>query len=303
VRPELDYRVSKLQQEANPAKATIATLREANKVGDYIKATSDRGLTFLADSIQWKQGKLAIMSVADASFGGEEEPEGTALEGEPYRSQGGRLLLLSSSDCVTENKLRFHVIGHASTTVKRVCRATVQAETYNLQTAIEAGDVIRAGIADLFGMVQGLKTWERDSAAFMPHVWFTDCNSTETALARDVLSKISDKRLGIEMAAMRQSLWRKAGDDIGDPVYEDKRPGKHEATDYCRWVDTDVMLADCLTKVMEPTKLIEALDSNYWDCTQPLDSIAKKKAKQLQRRKTVDEEPAEDEPSQTEGDA
>jgi hypothetical protein len=37
---------------------------------------------------------------------------------------------------------------------------------------------------------------------------------------------------------------------------------------------------------MEPNKLNEALDSNYWNLTQPIESILKKRAKQLQRRKT-----------------
>ena len=55
-------------------------------------------------------------------------------------------------------------------------------------------------------------------------------------------------------------------------------------TDKCRWIDTDVMLADPLTKVMEPWKLDEALETNYWSLKQPIESILKKKAKQLQRR-------------------
>ena len=62
-----------------------------------------------------------------------------------------------------------------------------------------------------------------------------------------------------------------------------------ETTDKCRWIDTDVMLADPLTKVMEPWKLDEALESNYWSLKQPIDSIMKKRAKQIQRRKTKDE--------------
>ena len=52
------------------------------------------------------------------------------------------------------------------------------------------------------------------------------------------------------------------------------------------------MLADPMTKVMEPVKLLEALETNYWDTSQPIDSVIKKKAKQLARRKTVD--PIED---------
>ena len=70
----------------------------------------------------------------------------------------------------------------------------------------------------------------------------------------------------------------------GDPRMDDERTA--DATDVCLWVDTDVMLADPLTKKMEATKLWEALDSNFWDMKQPIESLRKKRMKQEQRRKT-----------------
>ena len=45
------------------------------------------------------------------------------------------------------------------------------------------------------------------------------------------------------------------------------------------------MIADPLTKLMESTKLSEALETNWLDSSQPIDSLIKKRAKQLQRRK------------------
>ena len=68
-----------------------------------------------------------------------------------------------------------------------------------------------------------------------------------------------------------------------------------DTTDKVRWIDTDCMLADPLTKVMEPWKLDEALESNYWSVKQPIESILKKRAKQLQRRKTKDADKAPEE--------
>ena len=109
------------------------------------------------------------------------------------------------------------------------------------------------------------KDWEADAAAFMKHVWVSDCESVVSSLNRSVLGKIQDKRLGIEFAAMRQSLWRVPGTAKGDPRMDDER--RADTTDVCLWVDTDVMLADPLTKKMEVTKLWVALDSNLWDMT------------------------------------
>ena len=70
------------------------------------------------------------------------------------------------------------------------------------------------------------------------------------------------------------------------------------ATDSIRWIDTDCMIADPLTKVMDPVKLLDALDTNRWSLKQPIESIIKKRAKQLQRRKNPVDETHEDDVEQ-----
>ena len=140
----------------------------------------------------------------------------------------------------------------------------------------------------MLGRIGDPKKWERDAASCLQHVWFTDCMSTKNALLRPTMAKIADKRLGIEIAAMRQSLWRYRGQEMGDPIYSDAAPSSSEATDLVRWVDTDIMLCDPMTKIMEPDKLHAALDTCYWDLRQPVESLEKKRAKQRQRRKLHD---------------
>ena len=179
--------------------------------------------------------------------------------------------------------MTFHVISFGSNKIKRVCRSTLQAEAFSLQNGLEEGDRIRAAIADLKGCLE-LKQWEATASKTMIQVWVTDCKSLESSLTRTVMSKYADKRLSIEMASLRQSLWRNPGEARGSPTSNDEKP--ELATDMIRWIDTDCMIADPLTKVMEPVKLVEALDSNSWSLKQPIESILKKRAKQLQRRKT-----------------
>ena len=99
------------------------------------------------------------------------------------------------------------------------------------------------------------------------------------------MSKITDRRLGIEVAALRQSLWRKPGEELG-ACLEDERPSREEAADVVQWIDTDIMIVDPLTKAMSSEKLYEALDTNFWNLKQPIESIEKKRLKQRQRRKT-----------------
>ena len=50
-----------------------------------------------------------------------------------------------------------------------------------------------------------------------------------------------------------------------------------DATDIVRWINTDVMIADPLTKTMEPVKLVEMLDTNVLDITQPIEAVLKKR--------------------------
>ena len=75
---------------------------------------------------------------------------------------------------------------------------------------------------------------------------------------------------------------------------EDERPSQDEAADVVQWIDTDIMIVDPLTKAMSSEKLYQALDSNFWDLKQPIESIEKKRLKQLQRRKTPMEEDSKD---------
>ena len=97
----------------------------------------------------------------------------------------------------------FHVIGYTSSILRRVCRSTIQAETYNIQYAVESGDIIRAGIADMRGKLHP-RDWEASAAAFMHAVRLTDSESASVALMRPGQGKMSDKRLGIEVASLRQ---------------------------------------------------------------------------------------------------
>ena len=246
--------------------------------------TTERGLTFRSDILDgWKDITLCVIS--DASHA-QEVATGITESGEykeePCRSQGGRVLMLASLKSLATSKVRGHVISYNSTTIKRACRSTVQAETYNLSDTVEEADRIRAGIADLHGMLDH-KQWEASAAAFMPNIWFTDCRSARDSLSKSVLTKMADKRLMTEIASLRQNLWREPGELVGNPATRDLMPTN--ATDRIRWIDTDVMIADPLTKSMEADKLQAVLDTNIWDISQPIESVAKKRAKQLGRRK------------------
>ena len=109
------------------------------------------------------------------------------------------------------------------------------------------------------------------------------------ALCRPVLSKITDKRLGITLAAMRQSLWRKKGGGKILPRLCDTCP--EDATDSIMWIDIDNMIVDCMTKEMDTQSLRTALDSNIFDPRQSAESrhvkVRKQKSRARSKKKTA----------------
>ena len=274
-RPSIAYRVSALQ--GRNKKAVVGDLRTCNQVIKYTLETKDEGLWY-HHGLDWSN--LVIGYVGDASFSEEKQYNEFTGAYEPFRSQGGRILILANKVLIEGTDIFFHVIGFTSTILRRVCRSTMQAETYNTQYAVESGDIVRAGIADLHGLLDH-KQWEASAAAFIHAVWFTDCKSSHDALVAPVQGKSQDKRLGIEIASLRQSIWRKPGEIVGLPHLEEKKPA--DTTDSIRWIDTDIMLADPLTKTMSASKLEEALRTNRWDLMQPIESLQKKRIKQKQR--------------------
>ena len=77
---------------------------------------------------------------------------------------------------------------------------------------------------------------------------------------------------------MRQLIWERDGERT-DSI--DKTRG-----DFVRWIDTSVMLADCLTKVMKADFLVDELSSNFLTLVPTAESVARKAV----RRKAHDDE-------------
>ena len=97
------------------------------------------------------------------------------------------------------------------------------------------------------------------------------------------------KRLGIELAALRQSLWRKSGSQLPEASLLEDKPD--DPTDVLRWIDTATMVADCLTKAMKDLALNLVLYSNTWSWQQTQDMKDIKTRKQMQRStaKTIED--------------
>jgi len=258
--------------------AKVSTLKIANKTVEMAKKNSTLGIVYKSDVVDWDN--MVIGSISDASHSNEVEVVGERIEN--YRSQSGRFIILATPSMRDKDVFGYHIIGWSSTIVRRVCRSTMQAETYAMSNTVEEADRFRAGLCDALFNIDPIH-WEAQSAAAIQNVWLTDCRSLNDALLAPNMSKLADKRLGIELAALRQSIWRHRGHLKGDDDMVDFIPNVEQATDIIRWIDTDVMSADAMTKLLDVTAIIRFFTGNTWDISQAEESKLKKLAKQLSR--------------------
>ena len=148
------------------------------------------------------------------------------------------------------------VVSFSSTTIKRVCRATLQAETYALQNAQESGDRIRAALAELYGNGSKGTDWDLRARMRIPHICLTDCRSLADNLNTEAPSRVQDKRLQIELSALCQSIFTEDGVTSCEAY-----PNGGDRVD---WIDTATQAADCFTKSMKPDFLIKVIDSGVY---------------------------------------
>ena len=138
------------------------------------------------------------------------------------------------------------------------------AEAFALNRAVEAGTRVRACIVDMQGKLD-IRNWEESAAQAMGHCWMTDCESLYEHLMSQRLNSIENKRLAIDLKALRQYIWERNGDRT---LEVDCSCG-----DYPRWIDTSVMLADPLTKAMKTDRLDETLRTGRFDLRPTAESL------------------------------
>ena len=169
------------------------------------------------------------------------------------------------------------MIDYSSTIIDRICRATLQAETYALTAGVEEAIRIRAAVADAHQKLC-LTRWEQSGAELMQNLWLVDCESLADHLHNDTFKRCSDKRLSVEIASLRQLLWLAPDGSLKERLSDQDQDG-------VRWIDTSTMIADCLTKHMDPQRLVHTLRTGTLDLTPTDASIIQKMKKQKGRRR------------------
>ena len=258
-RPELAYKTSALQgKQASP---TLGDLLETNKLLQAAQKTKENGIRFYKNVVDWN--KSVILSVTDASHAAELQVSATGRE-RGYRSQGGRFMFLANSMPNEKEEIYVLPLEWQSTTLKRICRSTLQAETLSSMNGSESAQHLRTVMyASNNPRPAGRdKAWDIASQDERTIYWLTDCRSLVDFMGSMGGSQISDKRLAIDLTTLRAELWRPKGHLMGDPASQDGMP--EEACDQMHWISTKDMVSDGLTKSMKWDAIRKVLDQGVW---------------------------------------
>ena len=178
-----------------------------------------------------------------------------------------------------------HFISWKSALIKRQCRSTFRAETQGMSYGVENGAYLRAVLTQLDGKFE-YDDWEERCAEQYKHVWMTDCQSLHDYLRNPVSQGCEDKRLEIDLEALRDSLWF---DHDGNPK-DDWIEGQHDKP---RWIDTSAMICDPLTKAGTDkfhSRLVGTMESGWLNLEATPESRAKKLSKTKKKIEELDKE-------------
>ena len=172
-----------------------------------------------------------------------------------HRSQSGRLLLLAPAGFEQTGQGKVYPLEWHSNTIKRVCRSTLQAETLSLQLGSEEAEHMKHVLFYIKNLDVNVSKKEQCQNAkdHMKVLWLSDCRSLTDHLVNPALSEVKDKRLAIDLTALRQETWRAPHEEIGNPTFSDALPPN--APTAIRWISTKTMVADALTKTMRCEQL------------------------------------------------
>ncbi|CAE7485137.1 RE2 [Symbiodinium sp. CCMP2592] len=242
-RPDMAYGVAKLQTAVNHPK--VQDLLEANALVKFAQRTKDVGLYYRAGALRLEEAML--VAIQDASYAADFDVSASGKK-LGYRSQSGRILCLAPRSFATTLEGHLYPVEWHSTVIRRVCKSTLQAESLSLQLGSVEAEHARSVLHGLYEEPPKLDAtaWVIGAQDRCPVMWVTDCMSLLTHLLNPAAGTVGDKRLAIDLCSLRQELWRRPGEYVGDPLGHDRPP--LDPSTCIVWTSTDKMLADGLTK-------------------------------------------------------
>ena len=225
-RGDLTFGVSRVQQLAGVDDP--AALSELKILVDRAK----QPVTVRFEKLDCPLDDMVVIAASDASFAG--MPRG--------RSQGGMAIALANPN-ILHGEAKLAVVLYHSGLLKRVVKSSLAAEISQAGNALDEADFVRALLAEMIRCDFSLKAWVSFVARWKL-LLVLDSRTGYDLLNGSSLGE--DKRLAIDIAAMKQSL------------------SEDGASRMVRWVPGEELIADDLTKLCGNGKLMQILSSARW---------------------------------------
>ena len=217
-RPDIATRVAQIQKSI--PKATVETLLEGNR-------TLKEAQNFCDTSVIVRP--IPMSEVSFASFG-----DTSFASAKQLSAQQGLFIMACSPKLASNDTTEFSPIVWHSKQIGRVVRSTLSAEAYAMSSSLDKLTWIRS----MWGYIrEPTFDWshpETSLKAEHPGLMITDCKSLFDLVTKTAVPNCQEWRTTKEVMLL-----------------------KEQSKDHtqCRWVSTAIMLADCLTKVMDATFL------------------------------------------------
>ena len=200
-----------------------------------LKVLVDRArqpVTIRYENLGCSTDDMVVVAASDASFAG--MPRG--------RSQGGMAIALADPR-ILHGEAKLAVVLHHSGLLKRVVKSSLAAEISQAGNALDEADFVRALLAEMTRSDFSLKAWVTFVSQWRL-ILVLDSRTGYDLLNGSSLGE--DKRLAIDIAAMKQSL------------------SEDGASRMVRWVPGEELIADDLAKLCGNGKLMQTLASAQW---------------------------------------
>jgi hypothetical protein len=217
-RPDIATRVAQIQKSI--PKATVETLLEGHR-------TLKEAQNFCDTSVIVRP--IPMSEVSFASFG-----DTSFASAKQLSAQQGLFIMACSPKLASNDTTEFSPIVWHSKQIGRVVRSTLSAEAYAMSSSLDKLTWIRS----MWGYIRDPTfDWSHPETSLIaehPGLMITDCKSLFDLVTKTAVPNCQEWRTTIEVMLL-----------------------KEQSKDHtqCRWVSTAIMLADCLTKVMDATFL------------------------------------------------
>ena len=225
-RPDLAAKVGELQSAIN--RATISDLVTANKV---LAEAKQNPISLMVLPIS--PGSVTFCAFSDASF----------MSNKQHSAHQATLIFVTTPELLENKRSIVAPVAWTSKRVPRVVRSTLGAEAAALSNTVDRLMWLRI----LWAWTQNPKCeWTHPEKLLpqeTPAALVTDCKSAYDLLTRTALPQCAEHRTTIECLLIRERLRENCK---------------------VRWVASQAMLADCLTKTMDSQVLRQCLRSGKY---------------------------------------